>query len=477
MVSVMAQALDDVLVDNLQYKLGEGASYVDRRESCTFFPQGSNVYSPSSGNKVLRIALNADGGFLDPSTVRFNFTLKNNGAVINNTATPPTQDYGKNRLRPLSGPWCFWRRMRVLCNQTVVEDFTDYNKVHEMIEQTQNRNVRDNDDICGFEWRWDNTPGVLTNGTIIGGPRPQTLTGIAAQTSRTCSFTPLSGLLGRSNKKYIPLKYGNIIFEMEIVGSEEDAVLKPDGTTFLADSTTTSFQIEDCQIKADIVYLHNEVANAYSKHLENGSIPIKYTTYYTISQSIVGAGNNVSVNVARSATRLKQVFASFYNNTSPKYWLKQFNSFLHPMINTTLSDGSGVSPCYDQNYELEWQIQIGGKFYPSYPVRSLAEAFTHYLKALNYPDKYQHSTVMDAVSWRSTKFFISYDFEKLRDASFTGIDTSSGDLMIIRCRASPLATNPPSGEANKSWIGDNMFVVLVADNILNISSVGTTIEG
>ena len=73
MVSVMARAIDDVLVDNLQYKLGEGASYVDRRESCTFLPQGSNIYSPSQGNKVLRIALNADGSFLDPSTVRFNF--------------------------------------------------------------------------------------------------------------------------------------------------------------------------------------------------------------------------------------------------------------------------------------------------------------------------------------------------------------------------------------------------------------------
>ena len=44
MVSVMAQAVDDVLVGNLQYKLGEGASYVDRRESCTFFPQGSNIF-------------------------------------------------------------------------------------------------------------------------------------------------------------------------------------------------------------------------------------------------------------------------------------------------------------------------------------------------------------------------------------------------------------------------------------------------
>ena len=32
----MARAIDDVLVGNLQYKLGEGASYVDRRESCIF---------------------------------------------------------------------------------------------------------------------------------------------------------------------------------------------------------------------------------------------------------------------------------------------------------------------------------------------------------------------------------------------------------------------------------------------------------
>ncbi len=80
---------------------------------------------------------------------------------------------------------------------------------------------------------------------------------------------------------------------MEIVVSEEDAILKPDGTIFATDSTTTSFQIEDCQIKADVVYLHNEASNAYSKHLENGTIPIKYTTYHTINQSIVGAGNNV----------------------------------------------------------------------------------------------------------------------------------------------------------------------------------------
>jgi hypothetical protein len=421
--------------------------------------------------------LNSDGGFLDPSTVRFNFTLKN-------TATPITVEGGtgidplKNRLRPLSGPWCFWRRMRVLCNQQIVEDFSDYAKVHEMIEQTQNANVRFNDDICGFDYRWDGTPGVRTQPTTIGGPTPSTLPGIAVGDKRPCSFSPLSGLLGRSNSKYIPLKYGSIILEMEIVGNEEDAVLKADGTIFPTASTTTSFQIEDCQIKADVVFLHNDVANAYAQHLEGGgTLPIKYKTFYTISQSIVGSGNNVSVNVARSATRLVRLFASFYNNTSPKFWLKQFNSFLHPMINNVNEDGTGIAPSYNSDYELEWQIQIGGKFYPNYPVRSLAEAFSNYLKALNYPDYYQHSTVIDPISWRSTKFFIAYDFEKLRDASFTGIDTSSGDLMIIRVRAAPNVSTASPLLAPGSPFGENMFIVLEADNILNISQTGTTIEG
>ena len=51
MVSVMVKAVDKVLLGSFQYKLSEGAGYVDRRESCTFFPQGSDVYSPSSVKK------------------------------------------------------------------------------------------------------------------------------------------------------------------------------------------------------------------------------------------------------------------------------------------------------------------------------------------------------------------------------------------------------------------------------------------
>ena len=149
------------------------------------------------------------------------------------------------------------------------------------------------------------------------------------------------------------------------------------------------------------------------------------------------------------------------------------------MWKSPVDDETGYKPSYDPNFELEWQIQIGSKFYPSYPVRSTAESFSHFLKTLNYPNKYQHSTVIDAISWRSTKHFISYDFEKMRDAGFTGINTSSGDLMIIRVRASPLVDTGVAENLNGAnyGFGDNMFIVLVSDNILKNSIVGTDVQG
>ena len=39
--------------------------------------------------------------------------------------------------------------------------------------------------------------------------------------------------------------------------------------------------------------------------------------------------------------------ALFYNNEQPRYWLKQFNQFLHPMWRNAVPDGTGNFPGYD----------------------------------------------------------------------------------------------------------------------------------
>ena len=69
-------AIEDHLIDSLSFRLQPGASYVTNRRSVSFFPQGSNIYKPLQGTKVIKINLTGDG-WLDPSTVQLQFTLTN----------------------------------------------------------------------------------------------------------------------------------------------------------------------------------------------------------------------------------------------------------------------------------------------------------------------------------------------------------------------------------------------------------------
>jgi hypothetical protein len=58
MVDAMANSVEDYLIDGLSFKLQPGASYVTDRRSVNFFAAGSNVYTSSSGARVIRINLN-----------------------------------------------------------------------------------------------------------------------------------------------------------------------------------------------------------------------------------------------------------------------------------------------------------------------------------------------------------------------------------------------------------------------------------
>ena len=146
MVEAHAQSVDDYLIEGLSFKLGAGASYVTNRRSVSFFPSGSDTYSPASGVKVIKIKLNGSD-WLDPSTVKLMFTLTNTD--------------GTNAMTILSGPHSFFRRFRLVCNGQIVEDIDDYNRVHEMLTVLTSSTVRVNDAVEGATV-WDGTGGAET---------------------------------------------------------------------------------------------------------------------------------------------------------------------------------------------------------------------------------------------------------------------------------------------------------------------------
>ena len=142
----ITNSAEDFLIDGLSFKLPPGASYVTDRKNSTFWATGSNIYKSTEGVKVVKFQLNGeDGAWLDPSSVVFQFELKNDETDTN------------KKLRPLGQPFLFFNRLRVLAGGQVVEDIQDFNRYMEPLSSLQNEAVRDNNDIQSFGNRWDSS--------------------------------------------------------------------------------------------------------------------------------------------------------------------------------------------------------------------------------------------------------------------------------------------------------------------------------
>ena len=113
MVEAMANSVEYYLIDGLSFKLSPGASYVSERKSVSWFASGAQSYISGQGARVIRLQINGDG-WLDPSTVRLIYTLRNNSTT---TAA---------LLRPICGPWSFFRRARMLMGGAICDDIDSY---------------------------------------------------------------------------------------------------------------------------------------------------------------------------------------------------------------------------------------------------------------------------------------------------------------------------------------------------------------
>ena len=213
-------APEDVLVDNLSFKLNKGSSYVNDRRIVRFYPSGSNIYKPTSGNRVIKISLNGeDNSWLNPQSVRVFFNLQN--------LDPQTGVYNR-KLRPLSPPYCFFRRMRILAGSQVVEDFNDYGRVHHMFSKMMSGGARSDEANEGFGYRFDDEKLTLVN--------QATDTALTYEVNAancqgflnymTVGFKPLCGLFNQF--KFLPLKYmGNLTIELELVNNATDCIINP----------------------------------------------------------------------------------------------------------------------------------------------------------------------------------------------------------------------------------------------------------
>lgn len=438
-----AQSVEDYLIDALSFKLKPGASYITNRRSVSYFPVGGNQYSVA-GVKVIKILLTGDQ-WLDPSTVRLQFTVLNNDA---NAA---------HLLRVVSGPWSFFRRVRILAGGQILEDMDDYNRIHEMFHCLQDPKTRVNDDIEGFGARYDGY------GQAIDANYPS----IAGQSQRTVMFKLMSGIFNQ--EKFLPIRYMPITLEIELTSVNNDPVVYPRDiglatVPFNTANTSNNWQIQDVQMKCDVCSLDNALDNEYAQHLLSGkSLPINYNTYVSQTQQMVG--QNLSVNITRALTRLKSIFVNMDKarvnegtQANGLHGIKSFNDFFHSM--------GSVPGQYDPTKEMEFQFQIGSKLYPEYPMRSTAEVFYQLRKTLGIHTSSFYNVDITPQQWINNKFIIGIDTEKVLAAGFTGLNTRAGDLLTIKIKHTSAAVADQC---------EKMQIILHADMILNIRDTGVEV--
>ena len=427
-----AQSVDDHLIDSLSYKLKLGDSYVTDRRSVTYFPQGGNSYS-SNNVKVIKIMLTGDQ-WMDPSTLKLQFRLRNDATVVS----------GKQLVPFTVGPHQFFRRFRLICGAQVVEDIDNYNRTTEMFHMMQAENKRLNDAIEGF-----------------GGTLTETPTGIAAGSERVGMFTPLSGLLNQD--KYLPIRYCPIQLEFELVSSGGDAV-RTKGAG--GDENSLVWSISDVQLKCDVISSDNALDNEYASHLlSRKSLQINFSSYATSVQT-AGSTGKQTVNLSRALTRMKSIFVSMFQaptdrsgNVDNKTY-NETNLFWHPMSGTYNATTGQYAPAYDSSKELSFTLQIGSNKFPEYPIQNAAEAYYQLRKSLGIHGSAFHSINIKGNEFITNMFVLGTDTEKILSAAFSGYNTKSGDLITLALENNGLAN------------GDRIHSVLHYDAILNIRDSG-----
>ena len=130
------------------------------------------------------------------------------------------------------------------------------------------------------------------------------------------------GLLSNSNY-YLPLRFAPLELEFAIVSDGNEPITIPygngiieidkNGYSFQDGNTSTSWEINNVIIRAEIIILNNTVDKNITKHLLKGqNLKLIVPQYHTITQIFNTGGGEINMNIVESASKLSTVFIFLY---------------------------------------------------------------------------------------------------------------------------------------------------------------------
>ena len=373
------------MLGSLDYRLPQVSNFVTDRKEVTYYNNGGNTFSPS-GVRVL-IFQCSGLGFLDASSLTISLQVNNLDGV--------------NVLRPLTPELaCMIQEIRVILGGTVVETISGYNRLYKMLSQglsvAQNRN---NADMCfGLDSDDAETGQAWVPATIPSSGSVQVCHKIMCGLSQQRLFVPLWAL-----------QAGGLTLEIMTTGTTAEAV-----TGLAGAGVSTDWSWSNCQLKADVLRVDDEMMQSYSKFILSGKhllIPLK--TYSVVNMAV--SGPDWELAIPRQFARLNGCWVTFRRITSETASLKEGNHFYFPA-------GSQNS--------VEATIQVGDRKFPEHTYKSLSEFICRYQKATGLDKSSSHTATVTRQSFASTHWITAFDLETVPQSNHSGLNTSAGSIVV-----------------------------------------------
>lgn len=388
----------------LTYELpAPSTAVVDRKQACRAYP--SSASSLNLGNtRTVRIRLGGED-FIDPSSIRLQYTIKNDSA--------------DKFLRPFTGPWGVWQQAYLRSNGVELDNIPYYNRWHAQYGFNQLTREEQFGSV-GIE-------GMHMSKTDIANTFRPAVGQIEAARSLTCMHRLHFSLL--SAGKLLPVKYAPLEIELSLLNEPRD---------WLSDTDSSlAFTLSDVQILYDAYTLDEAVMAAfYSSLLKGKVLSVGTMNCYQIVQPIPAGATTFSFSSVRAFSRLAQIWLTFRGTGG------RASSFICP---GELPGNADVAQLELSNKLVpQARLSIGPHNWPGpQPAATAAEYYMMMTKALGtQPNITRRDFEHDC-------FTIVWDIKKMPADVTTAISTRSGDL--VRVELTNLATGT-SGAATECWM-------------------------
>ncbi len=431
----IAAGQNDSLIEQLSFSLPAVATYARERCLVQVMPQGANTFAPN-GNQLLTFNLTSQDGWLDPSSLRLHFRIRNTVAAGANAAANNLLN-----LKAASGCHCFFSQLRILIGGTEVERIEPYHMLHELFRVALNtpqsqveQGVEDGRHTFNPDAYPAVTPILIAQGAYL-----------------SVTLTPLAGLLQCG--KYLPLRLMNSMILEFTLARTDDALAPVAAAVGGIANNSRNFELQQCELQFSTVRLDSALEAGFSSMMLSGRA-LQLNLRTIMSQQAIIPQNAVEfqATVVRALSRIAAVFVTFQGRDAQTNSILRFHN-----------------PSEVENHErlLEWSVQIGSKQWPEMSTcKSQASTMSLLKQALGIYDQNIACTCINPLNYGGTRYVIGVPTSTIPGQVFSGISTRSGDLLSVLIKSMGVAANE---QAQK------LHISMVAEVILELKESGTVL--